>query len=73
MTLPTRPDGGVDWENWLSKSLYGFSQAEVKQAATHERERCAKWHDAEAACLEENLDAKKWHMNAAAAIRKMGD
>ena len=55
MTLPTRPDGGIDWENWLSKSMYGYSLSEVKQAATHARERCVKWHDEQVMLLEKAI------------------
>ena len=82
MTLPTRPDGGIDWENWLSKSMYGYSLSEVKQAATHARERCAKWHEEQAARQvatdplihgSEREATYLHHKESAAAHRKMED
>ena len=67
MTLPTRPDGGIDWENWLSKSLYGYSTQEVKQATAATRERCAK------ICEAVYFEARDARLTCAAAIRKMED
>ena len=71
MTLPTRPDGGIDWENWLSKSMYGYSLSEVKQAAAHARERCAI-KALEQRC-ERGIPWDRACVAIAAAIRKMED
>ena len=49
--LPTRKDGGIDWERVMpAKGLFTESLRlafieMMKEAAAHERERCAKWHD----------------------------
>ena len=68
MTLPTRADGGIDWEklgevdasadlsiNVVAVTLIGVGLA--KEAAARARERCAKWHDGEVATLQKRLDA----------------
>ena len=54
MILPTRPDGGIDWEKIkLDRTIghpfvsggpsWGTIEFAIKTAA-HTRERCAKWH-----------------------------
>ena len=74
MTLPTRPDGGIDWDKvsfpvnaevlveenklWLPSRLF-------KEIAAHERERCAR--------LAEAPDGPDPEGNIAAAIRGMED
>ena len=49
MTLPTRADGGIDWATCLSNVELCFDKedadniiADMKNAAAHTRERCAK-------------------------------
>ena len=39
MTLPTRTDGGIDWEKCESE---GLIVDDMRLAAAHTRERCAK-------------------------------
>ena len=72
MTLPTRPDGGIDWDRiifptekdisygWIigGHKIHRVSVFEFNQMAiAHTRERCAKWHDGEVATLQKRLDA----------------
>ena len=54
MTLPTRANGGINWDKlWPPETVrpealrLSFIQV-GKEAAAHTRERCAKWHDDEA-------------------------
>ena len=49
MTLPTRADGGIDWNllpSWRrtgkGKNIPGINID--KMVAAHTRERCARWH-----------------------------
>ena len=73
MTLPTRDDGGIDWDKYndgliLSGYTYQTSQGMItrsKQIAAHTRERCAK--------IAEAPDGPDPDGNIAAAIRKMED
>ena len=50
MTLPTLPDGGIDWDKYAQENIgrTGFMSSAIRmcrEATAHERERCAKWHD----------------------------
>ena len=67
MTLPTRDDGGIDWDKLkidgmsghpfvVGSSTWGIVEFALETAA-HTRERCAKWHDGEVATLQKRLDA----------------
>lgn len=90
MTLPTRPDGGIDYNAFAEKMGYSNGDealAFMRLAATHTRERCAKWHDEQEARYLKNakefqrkFDFKSYesafkdaefHKGCAAAIRKM--
>ena len=79
ITLPTRADGGIDWDKlWPPETVrpealrLSFIQV-GKEAAAHERERCAKWHDEQANDCAMSIDAEMLHRESAAAIRKMED
>ena len=56
MTLPTRPDGGIDWAKlaWLRVNdrlgeIGGMVDSDLRcLIARHERERIAQWHDKKA-------------------------
>ena len=93
MTLPTRANGGINWDKlWPPETVrpealrLSFIQV-GKEAAAHARERCAKWHDEQAArwgaqaklyppgsvSNEYALDQAIVHADAAAAFREMED
>ena len=82
MTLPTRPDGGIDWEklgevdasadlsiNVVAVTLIGVRLA--KETAAHTRERCAM-KALEQRC-ERGIPWDRACVAIAAAIRKMED
>ena len=73
MTLPTRPDGGIDWD--AVQGVYELLGATAfgRLVAAHARERCAKWHDEQAKLYDLNPEAKQLHIESSAAIRKMED
>ena len=76
MTLPTRDDGGIDY-NFLAEKM-GYSNGDevlafMRLAAAHTRERCAKWHDDEVKARSLSLDEEAVHKESAAALRKMED
>ena len=56
MTLPTRPDGGIDYHKAALGWLQGVAKVSfvddvgdlariMQEIAAHARERCAKWHE----------------------------
>ena len=48
-TLPTRPDGGIDWAVLRKQTIllgkYVNHEFINREIAAHTRERCARWHD----------------------------
>ena len=89
MTLPTRPDGGIDWDKLkidgmsghpfvVGSSTWGIVEFALETAA-HTRERCAKLLLEKEASLpkidrDQFTEREAWiYIQAAAAIRKMED
>ena len=67
-TLPERPEGGIDWERFplipysdTSIPLREHIREAAKRAAVYTLERCAKWHDEQARCLQVILDADNYN------------
>ena len=82
MTLPTRPDGGVDWEKITLGPEQEISADGVRLGvhrlgrliAAHTRERCARWHEAQSFTAKTyNSGEMNFHKQSAAAIRGMED
>ena len=90
--LPLRPDGGIDWDKAMLMVVANSSHNTMhiltaikreKESVGATLERVAKWHDGQAAQIENLGDqpagtdptvcgAKYWaHRNSAATIRKM--
>ena len=89
MTLPTRPDGGIDWDkvypDWDHTSRF-ITINLAKEAVAHARERCARWHEEQQTAnikLMRNAPSRAdyarfqarayQHFESAAALRKMED
>ena len=75
MTLPTRADGGIDWDkvypDWDHTSRF-ITINLAKEAVARARERCAKWHDGQEKIALEcgHREIATWHRLAAEKFRR---
>lgn len=67
--------GGGYWANQCDELLAAALAAERAEATRRERERCAKWHDDEAAiCASKNYDNDaEFHRDCASYFRALAD
>ena len=80
MTLPTRPDGGIDWEKIIfpdaAYMTYGWvhKNNEIKRVSMYDFNRLVAAHERErSARTVIEAFPNQYGLDAAAAIRKMED